>query len=168
MPPLQRAVPLTDRDDLSGRVPEQLDLDVARGHDLALEVDGPVPEGRRRLARPAGERRGQVVARGHAAHPPPPAAGSSLDQERVADRIGLAFQVQDDILDVESDTATLGKHQGADIARDKPTYPSLLGLHAAKDYALELRDLALQALLPFGTSAEPLRKLARFIVERRS
>ena len=59
--------------------------------------------------------------------------------------IGLAFQVQDDILDVESDTATLGKRQGADIARDKPTYPALLGLDAAKAYALELRDQALAA-----------------------
>ncbi|MCK1793827.1 (2E,6E)-farnesyl diphosphate synthase [Pseudomonas violetae] len=82
--------------------------------------------------------------------------------------IGLAFQVQDDILDVESDTATLGKRQGADIARDKPTYPALLGLDAAKAYALELRDQALLSLRPFDASAEPLRDLARYIVERRS
>ncbi|MGX1171514.1 MULTISPECIES: (2E,6E)-farnesyl diphosphate synthase [Pseudomonas] len=82
--------------------------------------------------------------------------------------IGLAFQVQDDILDVESDTQTLGKRQGADIARDKPTYPALLGLDAAKAYALELRDQALAALRPFDAAAEPLRDLARYIVERRS
>lgn len=82
--------------------------------------------------------------------------------------IGLAFQVQDDILDVESDTATLGKTQGKDEAHDKPTYPALLGLDAAKDYALELRDQALHVLHPFGNSAEPLRELARYIVERRS
>ena len=82
--------------------------------------------------------------------------------------IGLAFQVQDDILDVESDTQTLGKRQGADIARDKPTYPALLGLDAAKAYALELRDQALGALRPFDAAAEPLRHLARYIVERRS
>jgi geranylgeranyl diphosphate synthase type II len=85
-----------------------------------------------------------------------------------AQAIGLAFQVQDDILDVESDTATLGKRQGADIARDKPTYPALLGLEAAKAYALELRDQALAALQTFDSRAEPLRALARFIVERRS
>ncbi|WP_375122745.1 (2E,6E)-farnesyl diphosphate synthase [Pseudomonas sp. LW8] len=85
-----------------------------------------------------------------------------------AQAIGLAFQVQDDILDVESDTATLGKRQGADIARDKPTYPALLGLDAAKAYALELRDQALQALRPFDAAAEPLRELARYIVERRN
>ncbi len=82
--------------------------------------------------------------------------------------IGLAFQVQDDILDVESDTETLGKRQGADIARDKPTYPALLGLDAAKAYALELRDQALHALRPFDAAAEPLRALARYIVERRN
>ena len=85
-----------------------------------------------------------------------------------AQAIGLAFQVQDDILDVESDTATLGKRQGADIARDKPTYPALLGMEAAKAYALELRDQALHALRPFDAAAEPLRDLARYIVERRS
>ncbi|MBC3777846.1 (2E,6E)-farnesyl diphosphate synthase [Pseudomonas sp. SWRI99] len=85
-----------------------------------------------------------------------------------AQAIGLAFQVQDDILDVESDTATLGKRQGADIARDKPTYPALLGLDVAKAYALELRDQALHALRPFDAAAEPLRELARYIVERRN
>ena len=81
--------------------------------------------------------------------------------------VGLAFQVQDDILDVESDTATLGKRQGADIARDKPTYPALMGLDGAKAYALELRDQALNALKSFDTTADPLRALARYIVERR-
>src|SRR5690606_36633299 len=86
--------------------------------------------------------------------------------QRYAHAIGLAFQVQDDILDVESDTVTIGKHQGADIARDKPTYPALLGMDAAKAYALELRDTALEAVALFATAAEPLRQLACFIVER--
>lgn len=85
-----------------------------------------------------------------------------------AQAIGLAFQVQDDILDVESDTATLGKTQGKDEANHKPTYPALLGLEQAKAYALELRDLALHALRPFDCAAEPLRDLARYIVERRN
>ena len=75
--------------------------------------------------------------------------------------------MQDDILDVESDTETLGKRQGADIARDKPTYPALMGLEQAKHYALELRDQALNALRPFEADAEPLRELARYIVKRR-
>lgn len=82
--------------------------------------------------------------------------------------IGLAFQVQDDILDVESDTQTLGKRQGADIARDKPTYPALLGLEPARQYALQLRDQAIEALRLFDTAADPLRELARYIVERRN
>ena len=88
--------------------------------------------------------------------------------QHYAQAIGLAFQVQDDILDVESDTATLGKTQGKDEANDKPTYPALLGLDAAKAYALELRDQALAALRDFDERAEPLRQLAEFIVARRS
>ena len=88
--------------------------------------------------------------------------------QNYARAIGLAFQVQDDILDVESDTETLGKTQGKDQANHKPTYPALLGLDAAKAYALELRDQALHALRSFGSSAEPLRELARYIVERRN
>lgn len=87
---------------------------------------------------------------------------------RYAEAVGLAFQVQDDILDVESDTATLGKTQGKDQAHHKPTYPALLGLDEAKAYALALRDQALAALEGFGDSAEPLRTLARYIVERRN
>ncbi|MCP8464013.1 (2E,6E)-farnesyl diphosphate synthase [Pseudomonas sp. ZM23] len=97
------------------------------------------------------------------------ADAASLDAlRRYAEAVGLAFQVQDDILDVESDTTTLGKTQGKDQAHDKPTYPALLGLDAAKTYALTLRDQALAALEGFGDSAEPLRALARYIVERRS
>ncbi|MNR11187.1 Farnesyl diphosphate synthase [compost metagenome] len=97
------------------------------------------------------------------------ADAASLAALRIYARaIGLAFQVQDDILDVESDTATLGKTQGKDEAHDKPTYPALLGLDNAKAYALELRDQALRAVANLGESAEPLRALARYIVERRS
>ena len=83
-----------------------------------------------------------------------------------ASAIGLAFQVQDDILDVTGDTATIGKQQGADIARNKPTYVSLLGLDAAKAKADELHRHALGALVSFGESATPLRQLASYIVER--
>lgn len=86
---------------------------------------------------------------------------------RYARAIGLAFQVQDDILDVLSDTGTLGKQQGADIARDKPTYPALLGLEQAQALALQLRNEALLALEPFGPSASRLRQLADYIVQRR-
>lgn len=87
--------------------------------------------------------------------------------QRYARAVGLAFQVQDDILDVESDTATLGKTQGKDQAHDKPTYPALLGLEAAKAYAVQLRDQALAALEGFDGRADALRELARYIVARR-
>lgn len=84
---------------------------------------------------------------------------------RYARAIGLAFQVRDDILDVTADSQTLGKTQGKDAARDKPTYVSLLGLDAAQALAGELRDEALAALDGLSR-AEPLRLLARYIIER--
>ena len=87
--------------------------------------------------------------------------------QHYAQAIGLAFQVQDDILDVESDTATLGKTQGKDQAHDKPTYPALLGLAGAKTYAASLCDEALQALAAFSGEADALRELARYIIARR-
>jgi farnesyl diphosphate synthase/geranylgeranyl diphosphate synthase type II len=86
--------------------------------------------------------------------------------DNYASAIGLAFQVQDDILDVTGDTTTLGKQQGADIARNKPTYVSLLGLDAAKTKADELHRQALGALGMFDESAAPLRQLASYIVQR--
>lgn len=80
--------------------------------------------------------------------------------------IGLAFQIRDDILDVEGETATLGKTQGKDAASDKPTYPSLLGLEGAREKAHELVDDALDQLQGFDHQADPLRGLAEFIVKR--
>ncbi len=80
--------------------------------------------------------------------------------------IGLAFQIRDDILDVEGDTGTLGKTAGADSARDKPTYPSVVGMEAAKHRASELCHAALDALDVLGPQADPLRELARYIVLR--
>jgi len=80
--------------------------------------------------------------------------------------IGLAFQVRDDILDVEADTETLGKTQGADIALDKPTYPSLLGLEPAKRKAEELHERAIAELAAFDARADALRALSAFIVNR--
>lgn len=82
--------------------------------------------------------------------------------------IGLAFQIQDDILDVVGDTATLGKAAGADTARDKPTYPALLGLDGARQRAAELLADAQNALAGFGPEADPLRGLADYIVHRHS
>lgn len=80
--------------------------------------------------------------------------------------IGLSFQVQDDILDVESDTATLGKTQGKDENNNKPTYPALLGLAGAKQKARELHEKALDNLSSFGTEADLLRDLSLYIIQR--
>ena len=85
---------------------------------------------------------------------------------RFAKCIGLAFQIQDDILDVESNTETLGKPQGSDMERNKPTYPSLLGLAGAKKAAGDLHAQALDALRDFDHRAEALRNLADYIVQR--
>ena len=80
--------------------------------------------------------------------------------------IGLAFQIRDDILDLTSDTATLGKQAGSDKALNKPTYPSLLGLEEARQHAKTLLDDAVQSLSPFGPGADTLRWIAAYIVER--
>lgn len=80
--------------------------------------------------------------------------------------IGLAFQVQDDILDVEGDTQTLGKRQGADAARDKPTYSSLLGLEGARALLHRLRDQAYHALGRLPQDTTRLRALADFVIDR--
>ena len=82
--------------------------------------------------------------------------------------IGLAFQVVDDILDVEGDSETLGKTQGKDREANKPTYVKLLGLDGAKSEAKRLLAEALTALDDFGESADHLRDLARFIIARKS
>jgi len=81
--------------------------------------------------------------------------------------IGLAFQVQDDILDIESDTETLGKPQGSDVERNKPTYPKLLGLDGAKDVAHALHNKALAALESFDARADILRQVADYVVNRK-
>lgn len=83
-----------------------------------------------------------------------------------ADALGLAFQVQDDILDVAGDTATLGKQQGADMALNKLTYPALLGVEGARDKLQQLHSRALAALADFDDSALLLRQLADFVVSR--
>jgi len=80
--------------------------------------------------------------------------------------VGLAFQIHDDILDVTADTETLGKPQGSDEKQNKPTYPSLLGLEGAQQRALELHNRAIQALEVFDESADILRKLSAYIIER--
>ncbi len=95
-----------------------------------------------------------------------PEQQQSLDN--YARAIGLAFQIRDDILDIESTTELLGKPQGSDHAAGKSTYPGLMGVDGAKSEASRLQQEALSSLRQFDQRAEPLRDLARFIVERAS
>jgi len=81
--------------------------------------------------------------------------------------IGLAFQIQDDILDVEGNFEVLGKTTGADAARAKPTYPSILGLEAAKTRARDLHLRACERLALLGQRAQVLGWLAAYVIERR-
>ena len=85
---------------------------------------------------------------------------------RFANRIGLLFQVVDDILDTEASTATLGKTAGKDAAQNKPTYVNILGVSKAKAMANKLQRDAHEALVPFGEPAVRLHELTDFIVER--
>jgi len=98
------------------------------------------------------------------------AAGAQEQQLQALDaygrHVGLAFQVVDDILDVAGDTATLGKTRGKDDQANKPTYVKLMGLDGARREARELLGHALDNLAGFGDSADALRDLARYIVER--
>ncbi|WP_323997318.1 (2E,6E)-farnesyl diphosphate synthase [Aeromonas dhakensis] len=80
--------------------------------------------------------------------------------------IGLAFQVQDDILDITGDTATLGKRQGSDLALEKSTYPALLGLDNARELARELHGKALTALQSLPYNTDILEAFADYIIER--
>ncbi|SHI11597.1 (2E,6E)-farnesyl diphosphate synthase [Ferrimonas marina] len=83
-----------------------------------------------------------------------------------AEKIGLAFQVHDDILDVTADTEQLGKPQGSDQAADKSTFPALLGLDHARDVAQGLYQDALTELAGLPYNTEPLERFARYIIER--
>jgi len=86
--------------------------------------------------------------------------------EHYAKCIGLAFQVWDDVLDIEGDTEVIGKPQGSDIERGKPTYPNLLGLDGAKNTAMKLHDQAIDSLEDFDEKADTLRWIADYIISR--
>jgi len=86
--------------------------------------------------------------------------------KRYVDDLGLAFQIRDDILDVEGATEVIGKRQGADIKRDKATWPALFGMEAAKKKSADLLDSALAEIESLGPTAGPLREIGKYIVSR--
>ncbi|MCM0611050.1 polyprenyl synthetase family protein [Marinobacter sediminum] len=83
-----------------------------------------------------------------------------------AKALGLAFQVQDDLLDIEGETEVIGKPQGSDAAREKPTYPALLGVTGAREHLSALLASALDSLGDFGPEADALRAMADYVVAR--
>jgi len=100
------------------------------------------------------------------------AAGGDTESLAAADlygdAVGLAFQIADDILDVTSDAASMGKPTGADAAAGRPTFPVLWGLEGAKRLAHEQVAMALDRVGPLEPQAGPLAALARYSIERRS
>ncbi len=97
----------------------------------------------------------------------PDAPAATLERlDRYAKCIGLAYQVRDDILDVEGATERTGKVQGADAARNKPTYPSVLGLAQAIELSGQLHAQAIESLSDLDARADPLRWLSAFIIQR--
>ena len=105
-----------------------------------------------------------VMLGAQAAAPVEPTVLTALDRYGWA--VGLAFQIVDDVLDEEGETQALGKTSGADRARGKPTYPSILGMAASKQRAHALMVDALESLKPLGDNAHLLAELARYIVQR--
>jgi geranylgeranyl diphosphate synthase type II len=97
------------------------------------------------------------------------AEGPMLDaMTRYGEAVGLAFQIADDILDIEGTTAEIGKDAGSDQARGKATYPAVMGIADAKQRADELVKMAIDSLASFGEKAEPLRQIASYSVKRKS
>ena len=85
---------------------------------------------------------------------------------RYGESLGLAFQVADDVLNVEGKAALMGKSTGSDLSKGKATYPSVLGVEESKRRAKELVEMAVDAMNQFGPEAEPLREMARFVIAR--
>ena len=97
------------------------------------------------------------------------AKGPQLDAMiRYGEAVGLAFQIADDILDIEGTTEELGKDAGSDQARGKATYPAVMGVSAARSRAEELLEIAIESLVTFGPAADPLAEIARYVVARKS
>jgi farnesyl diphosphate synthase len=108
--------------------------------------------------------RASVLMAAECAPPLDPSLYGALS--RFANAVGLAFQIQDDLLDVTGDASMLGKATGADASRVKPTHPAVIGISASQQRVRLLHNQAVHALLPFGERAESLRSLAHWLLSR--
>ena len=98
------------------------------------------------------------------------AGGSDMQVKALTsygEKIGLAFQISDDILDIEGDSKTMGKQAGADVQKGKATYPAVAGLAESREFELKLVEEAIEDLGIFNQAADPLRVIARYIIERK-
>jgi geranylgeranyl pyrophosphate synthase len=108
--------------------------------------------------------RASVLMAAECAPPLDPALYAALTTFATA--VGLAFQIQDDLLDVTGDVSTLGKATGADSERAKPTHPAVIGIPASQQRVRHLHNQAINALMPFGDRAQSLRSLAHWLLSR--
>jgi len=108
--------------------------------------------------------RASVLMAAECAPPLDPSLYGALS--RFANAVGLAFQIQDDLLDVTGDASMLGKATGADASRVKPTHPAVIGISESQQRVRLLHNQAVHALLPFGERAESLRSLAHWLLSR--
>jgi geranylgeranyl pyrophosphate synthase len=108
--------------------------------------------------------RASVMSAAYCAHDPDTQTLNAL--ERFVDALGLAFQIRDDLLDIEGSTEQIGKQPGADEQKQKATYPALFGLPRARERADELLNTALEAIESFGPEYDGLRWVAKYIVLR--
>jgi geranylgeranyl pyrophosphate synthase len=142
---------------------------MAGGQAIDLEVQGKklgIAEVEDMHARKTGAViRASVLMAAECAPDLPQASYAALARFAVA--IGLAFQIQDDLLDLLGDVSTLGKPTGADREHAKPTHPTVIGIHASQERVQSLHGEALDALTPFGERAAPLRALANWLLSRR-
>lgn len=138
---------------------QALDID-ATGHGTTLDIDAL----QRLHALKTGALLRAAVRLGAIAAGADGASRIALD--RYADALGLAFQIRDDLLDVEGDAATLGKTAGKDAAQDKATFPALLGVEASRDRLVELASTMHEALASISADTTLLAALARRVVER--
>jgi len=134
--------------------------------DIAAETSG-TPLNLDQIQALQAKKTGRLIAWAAAAGPRMVQGADEMPMRQYGRALGQAFQIADDILDVEGDAATVGKAVGKDTDAGKATFVSLLGLDGAKRRAAELVESACDALSPYGEDADTLREAAQFVMTRK-